>query len=271
MFNDMSLSRDLVEKYKSKVPPKDIGGIDFTALVLATGSWPLQPPSTNFTLPKELIQCEQSFEKFYADQHQGRKLNWLLQFSKGDLRTRYTRTNKTGYTFQCSTYQMGVLLQFNEPGADEMTTEQLATATQLTKGALSQTLATLLKTRVLTMEPQGPQITGKTKFALNAGFKSRRAKVVINVRVDEAAAAESSETHKVVEEDRKIQIQAAIVRIMKARKRLKHAALMSEVIQQLQNRFKPKVSIIKKCIDILIEKDYLERVEGQKDLYSYVA
>jgi cullin 1 len=269
MFNDMSLSRDLFEKYKGKVLAKEVGGIDFTGLVLATGSWPLQPPSTNFTLPKELIVCEQSFEKFYADQHQGRKLNWLLQFSKGDLKTRYTKTNKTGYTFQCSTYQMGILLQFNE--LDEITTEQLATATQLTKGALSQTLATLLKTRVLNMEPAGSQITAKTKFTLNALFKSRRAKVVINVRVDEQQQAESSETHQVVEEDRKIQIQAAIVRIMKARKKLKHAALMSEVIQQLQNRFKPKVSVIKKCIDILIEKDYLERVEGQKDLYSYVA
>jgi len=128
-----------------------------------------------------------------------------------------------------------------------------------------------VKAKVINMEPEDEDIQKGHRFSLNKTYKNKRTKVNINLPIPQQAKGEVEDTHQSIEEDRKLAIQAAIVRIMKTRKRLQHSNLISEVVSQLQTRFKPKIILIKKCIDILIEKEYLERVEGQKDMYSYVA
>ena len=56
---------------------------------------------------------------------------------------------------------------------------------------------------------------------------------------------------------------------MKARTILKHNALVDEVITQSKQRFSPSISLIKKCVEILIDKQYLQR--HSTDEYSYSA
>lgn len=74
-----------------------------------------------------------------------------------------------------------------------------------------------------------------------------------------------------VEEDRKPQIEAAIVRIMKARKRLDHNSVVSEVTRQLASRFLPNPAVIKKRIESLIEREFLERDPTDRKVYVYLA
>lgn len=58
---------------------------------------------------------------------------------------------------------------------------------------------------------------------------------------------------------RKTMVEASVVRIMKARKSLDLGTLVAEVMRQLAYRFEPTTADIKKRIEDLIERDYLER------------
>lgn len=56
------------------------------------------------------------------------------------------------------------------------------------------------------------------------------------------------------------------------RKDLAHTSLLNETISQLSAQFKPDVTMIKKKIESLIEREYLERIEeAPVPSYRYLA
>lgn len=55
---------------------------------------------------------------------------------------------------------------------------------------------------------------------------------------------------------------------MKAKKKLRYDVLMQEVLNESKARFIASITLIKKCITKLIDKEYLA---GKMDEYTYVA
>ncbi|KAK9880642.1 hypothetical protein WA026_011881 [Henosepilachna vigintioctopunctata] len=114
-------------------------------------------------------------------------------------------------------------------------------------------------------------LTEETTLRLNMDYSNKRTKFRITAAVQKESPQEVEQTLNSVEEDRKMYLQAAIVRIMKSRKVLKHNALIQEVFSQTKSTFAPSIQLIKKCIESLIDKQYIERTAHSSEEYSYVA
>uniref|UniRef100_A0A673ZRW5 Cullin-2 n=1 Tax=Salmo trutta TaxID=8032 RepID=A0A673ZRW5_SALTR len=292
MYTDMSVSADLNNKFnnfiKTQESPVELG-ISFQIYVLQAGAWPLtHVPSSTFAIPQELEKSVQMFELFYNQHFSGRKLTWLHYLCTGEVKMNYL---SKPYVAMVTTYQMAVLLAFNN--SETVCYKELQDSTQMNEKELQKTIKSLLDVKMLNHDSQKEEIEAESTFSLNMSFTSKRTKFKITTSMQKdtpqvqhpipliahptipisvfPTLQEMEQTRSAVDEDRKMYLQAAIVRIMKARKVLRHNALIQEVINQSKARFNPSISMIKKCIEVLIDKQYIERSQSSADEYSYVA
>jgi cullin 1 len=212
MFQDVQISKDLNTSYKEfeekMLQDNDQKRtVDSSYQILGTGFWPLNAPNTPFAPPTEVNKAVDSFSRFYDNKHNGRKLTWLWQLCKGEVRANYIKNGKVPYTFQVSTYQMAILLLFNE--SEKLDYSEMAELTNLSDEFLEPALGILVKARVLTPEPEDAKPIPGTKYSLNHGFRNKKVKINLNIQVKTEQKAEAEDTHKTIEEDRKLLLQVS--------------------------------------------------------------
>ncbi|KAI7517129.1 Cullin-domain-containing protein, partial [Hortaea werneckii] len=219
-----------------------------------------------------------------SEKHSGRKLTWQSNMGDADIKATFPRS-KGGkprtHDINCSTYAMLILVLFNDLAEGEsLSVEEIQARTNIPWNDLKrnlQSLAVAPKTRFLVKEPMSREINPGDKFSYNENFKSEFIKIKVGVvsagnKVE--GDKERKETEKKNNDSRGFAVEAAIVRIMKQRKELAHAHLLTETINQLTAQFKPDINMIKKKIESLIEREYLERMDEEAAAmpgYRYLA
>ncbi len=210
MFQDMQISKDLNTGFKEHVQAIEGSSLDGQYSILGTGFWPLSPPTTTFAPPAEIQTDCEKFSRFYKNKHEGRKLTWLWQLCKGEVKTNYCKNSKTPYTFQVSAYQMAILLLFNDK--DKYSYDEIASATQLSSEFLDPSLGIIVKAKVLLMSSQdGDKIGPGKTFSLNYDFRNKKIRINLNVGMKSEQRQEEAETNKTIEEDRKLLLQVCSV------------------------------------------------------------
>ncbi|KAK2996180.1 hypothetical protein RJ639_029530 [Escallonia herrerae] len=265
MVTDLTLAKENqsnFEEYLSNNPNIN-PGIDLTVTVLTTGFWPSYK-SFDLNLPAEMVKCVEVFREFYQTKTKHRKLTWIYSLGTCNINGKF---DPKTMELIVTTYQASALLLFNT--SDTLSYQEIMTQLNLSDDDVVRLLHSLscAKYKILTKEPNTKTITPTDHFEFNSKFTDKMKRIKIPL----PPVDEKKKVIEDVDKDRRYAIDASIVRIMKSRKVLGYQQLVMECVEQLGRMFKPDVKAIKKRIEDLITRDYLERDKDNPNIFRYLA
>lgn len=272
MFQDVENSRETMMVYKQSAVPSTI---DVEVQVLTTGYWPVYPVFANLNIPNDLKEPQERFADHYRQKYQGRRMAW--QYALGHCIVKANGFTKP-YELLVSLCQALVLVQFDADSCftlpqlqhaigmeDRSEMERILQSLSLGKDGTR----ILKKTDFDTKPKTRMSVDDKDTFRINDAFTSNARRIrITNIMIKESRE-ERTKTLDSVVRDRLYTIDAVLVRILKARKTILHQALIPQVLEQA--KFPAQPSDVKKRIESLIEREYMERDSKDRNRYNYLA
>jgi len=302
MFRDMEYSLILSDRFKTWIEsnaPEMVDMFDLAVSVCTTSFWP-PPPNRGqkCSLPAVVAAKASKYIEFYSKQHSSRLLEWRLDEGRAEVKMTFQPPGKPREewhtkTVGCTTYQMMILLCFNNMGAKKfLSWTDLIELTQVGENTLFDHLNglcfplkkaqdgkpidsfSLLKkapvggTDMVTKDKDGKDVIAK--FMINNAFTFHINKFDAFYKQTRKVGEKEAAVDPVILQQRINMTEAAVVRIMKTKRAMSHRSLVAEVMQALSARFECKPEFIKERLERLMG-EYISRDESNRANYLYKA
>lgn len=283
MMHDIFYSQTINFDFKLNNKKNNIElGLEFYIKVVSQDNWPLEKHLIlNFSseqnknkeltkeslkikgMPESISKCIKEFTSFYYGKFTNRFISFVPELSWAEL---FVRLNSKTYTFIVSTQQLILLMLFNSKKEYEL--KNIKELTDFSDDKLIEIYQPLIKNNVLLLK--------NNTLCLNINFTSKESKLNLNYKCkDKTKAKEEDKKEKEVShfilEDRKYQIDASLIHVLKKYKKLSFDELKNKVTLEVKNYFIPEVTLLKQRLENLIDRNFIERDEKNPEIYIYIA
>lgn len=260
---------------------------EFYPLVLTSGSWPSSMSSAEKGVPPPLVPVLDRFVSFYKTCCENRRLRWAPGLSHGVVTSGSFFANNKQYDFHLTQTQLMLIHLLNsipQPDSIVQFSDLLRCCEAVTEddiNSVQRAISPFVRFHIVTLTAPESVPLPQQGLRINYSFSYSQRKVNLiaaaqpSVQVG-ATQPESCPAKELVAAppnvciERRLTIQSAIVRIMKAKRQAGYQELVQEVCQLLKNRFVPTPQDIKSNLELLIEKEYVERSTENPTQFSYL-
>ncbi len=242
--------------YKDSIKPVTNLFIHHSLRTLNYASWTENlMPIPDWKIPEVLAPIADVFQ---AREHSSKKLTWIPAHDTITLQTTFAGKP---YTLVMTSIQASVLMLFDE--GVQLLEAEIQEKTGIPSYAMKSVLHSIVSSRVPLLDVSHGVYTlvEKPKTPL------------LHIKLPRPQVVQPPERRVVADVyvEREYSTDSAIVRILKSRKRAAYTDLQMEVVKQLSHLFVPDVPLIKRRIESLIDRDYVERDDADSSCLLYVA
>lgn len=275
----MDLESDMIKQQpQSQTHLQNLPAVCVT--VLSKCEWQI-PVEQKFKVPDQIDQIQKTYERFYklSQNNVNKNIDWIYYY--GTVEVKYNLPDGKSHFIVMKPYQYFILNLFENGGSisykEIVSNQQVMNLDDFSKIMESlctgkyQMLVRCDKERDFIKKEEDTQQIAPIKYEyedlwmLNPNFKSKLKRFTLKEPKFADTMKDSS-----VDAERKYAIESCLVRVMKSRKILNHQELINDVMK-LQLKFSPDSKDVKKGIESLIKKEFLERDTTDMNSLRYIA